>query len=102
MKKNQISVLMASAEVSPFVKVGGLADVLSSLPPAIKKLNTDVRLIMPKYGNINEKKYKLEKICNNIKVPSAKEIQKVDLYLGFLPKTDIPVYFIANKKYFSK
>ena len=102
MSNKQIKVLMTSAEISPFAKVGGLADVLGSLPPAIKDLGVDVRLIMPKYGSIDEKKYKLKKVCNSIKVPSATKVLEVDIYLGFLPDTDIPVYFVHNDKYFSQ
>ncbi|MCF7794960.1 glycogen synthase [Patescibacteria group bacterium] len=102
MKNKEIKVLMASAEISPFAKVGGLADVVGSLPPAMKKIGVDVRLIMPKYGSIDDKKYSLERIYKNIKVPSATNIQTIDIYLGHLPNTDIPVYFIDNKKYFSK
>lgn len=102
MKNKAIKVLMTSAEISPFAKVGGLADVVGSLPPAMKNLGVDVRLMMPKYGSIDERKYKLERIYKNIKVPSATTIQTIDIYLGYLPDTNIPVYFIDNKKYFSK
>jgi starch synthase len=102
MKNKEIKVLMASAEISPFVKVGGLADVLGSLSPAMEKLGLDIRLIMPKYGSIDEKKYKLERIYRNIKVPSATTMQLIDIYLGYLPRTKIPVYFVDNNKYFSK
>jgi len=102
MKKKEIKVLMTSAEISPFVKVGGLADVVGSLPPAMKKLGMDIRLVMPKYGNIDDKKYKLERIHKNVKVPSATTVENIDIYLGHLPNTDIPVYFIENKKHFGK
>ena len=41
-----------SAELAPFVKVGGLADVSSALPKELKRLNVDVRIIIPYYTNI--------------------------------------------------
>ncbi len=102
MKKNNVKVLMVSAEVVPFAKAGGLADVVGSLPPALKKLGTDIRIVMPKYGLISEKKYKLERIAKDISLPSGGEIVKIDLYKAFLPKTKIPVYFIDYPKYFSE
>jgi len=42
-------VMLASAEVDPFAKVGGLADVAGSLPRALAELGIDIRVIMPKY-----------------------------------------------------
>jgi starch synthase len=41
-----------SAEVVPFAKTGGLADVAGSLPKAIHTLGHDIRVAMPRYGRI--------------------------------------------------
>jgi len=45
------NILFAASEVFPLVKTGGLADVASGLPRALKGQRTDIRIIMPAYNS---------------------------------------------------
>ena len=47
-----VRILFISAEVSPFAKTGGLADVAGALPKALAALGHDVRIATPAYGRI--------------------------------------------------
>ena len=47
-----MKILFVSAEMSPFAKTGGLADVAGSLPKALAEMGHDVRAVMPRYGMI--------------------------------------------------
>ena len=58
-------ILFAASEGVPFVKTGGLADVVGSLPKCIDKNYFDVRVILPKYTCIKqEMKEKISFITN--------------------------------------
>ncbi len=93
---------MAAAEVAPLAKVGGLGDVLGSLPPAVKSLGVDARVIMPLYGSISPRKHDLNKIYSDLEVPSGRLLMKVNVWQGKLPHGNVPVYFIDCPEYFGK
>lgn len=98
-----MKIVSISSEVAPFSKTGGLADVSRSLPKALKRLGHKVIIITPLYGLVIDKeKYNLKLIYKNIKVHlNSKEAVRINYYKGYL-MNNLPVYFIENKKYFSK
>ncbi len=100
-KNNKIKVLMVAAEAAPFAKVGGLGDVVGSLPVALTKIGVEARVVLPLYGCINKKKYGLKKIYSNFEIPSNKHLVKVNLWETKFPNTDVKAYFIDAPKYFS-
>ena len=93
-------VLFAASEAVPFVKTGGLADVMSALPKALKQVGVDVALVIPKYEHMNAAyKDKLEKVYEGYVDLSWRQ-----QYFG-VEKTvvdGITVYFIDNEWYFKR
>src|SRR2546422_5566198 len=68
-RENQpLKILLISAEVAPFAKVGGLADVAGALPKALRAMGHDVRVGMPRYGSIEVEKYGLRRGVSNMGV----------------------------------
>ena len=49
------NILFIASEAAPFIKTGGLADVVGSLPKYFDKTKYDVRVMIPKYRCIPEK-----------------------------------------------
>lgn len=47
-----IKVLFATSEANPFIKTGGLGDVMGALPKELKRKGIDARVILPKYSAI--------------------------------------------------
>lgn len=96
-----MNILMVASECVPYVKVGGLADVVGTLPKYLKKLGHDVRIIIPKYRSIDGKKYDLQPLPYQLKVNVGKDTEKFRLKHGF-NEDGIEVYFIENMRYFNR
>ncbi|MFC7319658.1 glycogen synthase GlgA [Halobacillus campisalis] len=95
-----MNVLMIGSECAPFIKTGGLADVLGSLPQALKEDGHDVRVVLPKYENMSDEwKMQLETI-HTFDV----QLGWRDQYAGiqYIEHNGIHVYFIDNEYYFKR
>ncbi len=96
-----LKVLVVAAEVTPFAKVGGLADVAGALPKELKRLGHDVRVVMPRYGTIDPQKYALEVAGLKMPVPLALQRLPADVLVGTLG-AGVPTYFIENQQFFGR
>ncbi|MFN3306673.1 MAG: glycogen synthase [Candidatus Kapaibacteriota bacterium] len=64
-----ITVLFASSEIFPYIKFGGVADFSFSFTLALRALGHDVRVMMPRYGNISERKHQIHLIKRLVDIP---------------------------------
>ncbi len=96
-ENNKMKILFVSAEVSPYAKTGGLADVAGSLPPALAGLGADVRVVMPRYRQIDAKMEYLTdfpvRVGTKIETCIIRETKMND---------NVPVYFVDNYNYFDR
>ncbi len=96
-----LKILMLSAEITPFAKIGGLADVVGSLPQAIRALGHDVRVVMPRYAHVDPVRFNLHKTLDPFPVPLDGVHEDAAVWEGKLG-ADVPAYFIENKKYYDR
>ncbi|MBU1146231.1 glycogen synthase [Patescibacteria group bacterium] len=99
----KLKIAVVAAEVAPFSKTGGLADVTGSLPKTFHEMGNEVVVITPFYGKlIDPKKYSLTLLEKNFSISAGKNQKvKISLWRGEIEK-NLPIYFIEYKKYFSK
>ncbi len=95
-----MKILFVASEAAPFLKTGGLADVAHSLPKALKKAGTDIRVIIPKYGKISDEfKEQMDHIAE-FTVPVGWRNQYCGL--DHLKYDGIDFYFMDNEYYFKR
>jgi len=97
MSSKKMEVIMAGAEMSPFVKVGGLGDVMGSLPLALSQLGINVKVFLPLYGAINKRKFKIKLFKKGFGVDLHGRQHKFDIYETKVTGTRVRVFFIQNK-----
>ena len=69
-KKNKtLKILFISPEAYPFVKVGGLGEVMYSLPKALREIGYDARVMIPKYSSIDSNKFAMSMVEQSLFVP---------------------------------
>lgn len=85
--KRKIKIAFVSSEAVPYVKTGGLADVLGILPKEIKNIGHDAVLVLPFYKEIKNKNLSVE---------------QVNEYTYKRTDSQLPTYFIANNDYFDR
>ena len=97
-----MKILYATFELSPFTKVGGLADVMGSLPKHMEDKDTQIAIFTPLIGSIDREKYNIVEIENSKLTLNFGTAQYVfTLHMCKLPNTNINVFFIDNPKFFS-
>lgn len=101
-----LNILFVSSEVDPFAKTGGLADVSSALPKAIKDLGHEIRIMMPRYRFIGERKFRLHDIIRlkDIPIPIGAAHEVANVKSSFISnlKEKVQVYFLDNETYFGR
>ena len=93
------NILFVASESVPFIKTGGLADVVGSLPKSLDKEKYDVRVFIPKYGCMKQ----AMKDRLNYKTNFYMDFNWKNVYVGIMEAVvdGITYYFIDNEYYFS-
>ncbi len=84
-------ILFVTAEAHPLARSGGLADVSSALPIALKRLGIDVRIVMPAYPGAlaGVQQPRIE-----TKIAPTMGVDDAAIISGLLPNSDIPVWLV--------
>lgn len=92
-------VLFVAVEMSPLVKVGGLGDVTSSLPIALRRRGLDVRVALPFFDTIDAAALDLRPL-GDVSVPWPDGPEPARLFEATV--RGVPVYLLENQRFFGR
>ena len=97
-------VLYVSSEVVPYLPETEISSMSFEAPRMVNKQGGQIRIFMPRYGNINERRHQLHEVIRLSGINLV--INDLDMPLiikvASIPKERIQVYFIDNEEYFSR
>jgi starch synthase len=97
-----MKILQVAAEMAPYAKVGGLADMTGALPRAWAAAGHDVVPVLPLYGTIDMERFGITKSALTLTVPFGTWTEYATVYTATLPDSDVTVYFIRSSEYYDR
>jgi starch synthase len=97
-----LNILLASSEVVPFAKTGGLADVCGALPIELARLDHQVTVMLPAYRSARRCGQPIEPTNVKFDIPIGSKIVRGQLLKSMLPDSDVPVYLIEQDDYYDR
>ena len=97
-----MNILVASTEVAPFAKTGGLADVCGALPTELHRLGENVAAIMPAFRQAMNSGQVITPTDCEFEIDIAGTKRTGRLLQSVLPHTDAPVYLIEQPHYYDR
>ncbi len=88
-----MKILFVAAEAAPLAKVGGMGDVVGSLPKALRKMGHDVRVFLPYYGFLPDK---MDAMPEKPIWTGSAMFQEFLVYETTLPDSDVPLYLFGH------
>jgi starch synthase len=95
--------LFVAGALTPFTEQSPLATLTRSLPGQVQDAGDfEVRIMMPCYGSINERKYNLHEVIrlSDTDVPMGTETESVAVKVASVPDAQLQVYFMDHEGYF--
>ncbi len=97
-------VLFVSSEMSPFLEESPVSTIARRLPQAIQEHNNEIRVLVPRFGIINERRNRLHEVVrlSGINISIGDNDNPLVIKVASIPGTRIQVYFLDNEDFFHR
>ena len=97
-------VLFIAQEMNPYLDLSEIGKIVRKMPQAAQEEGYEIRVLMPRFGNINERRNRLHEVVrlSGINIIIDDEDFPLIIKVASLPGARIQVYFLDNEEYFKR
>lgn len=101
---SKLRILYVASEINPFMQYSDVADFVRKLPQAMQERGMEIRILVPRFGLINERKNRLHEVVrlSGINICVGEEEKPLIIKVASIPNAKLQVYFIDNEDYFQR
>jgi len=101
---SKLRILYVASEINPFLQTSDVAELVRKLPQAMQEKGMEIRILVPRFGLINERKNRLHEVVrlSGINIAVGEEEKPLVIKVASIPNAKLQVYFIDNEDYFHR
>ncbi|RZK98561.1 MAG: glycogen synthase, partial [Hymenobacter sp.] len=101
---SKLRILYAATEIDPFLQTTKVAELLRRLPAGMQEAGAEIRIFVPRFGIINERKNRLHEVVrlSGINIAVGDDEKPLVIKVASIPTAKLQVYFIDNEDYFHR
>jgi len=101
---SKLRILYVASEINPFLQTSEVANFVRALPQAMQEKGMEIRILVPRFGLINERKNRLHEVVrlSGINISVGEEEKPLIIKVASIPNAKLQVYFIDNEDYFQR
>ena len=101
---SKLRILYVASEINPFLQTSEVAAFVRRLPQGMQERGMEIRILVPRFGTINERKNRLHEVVrlSGINIAVGEEEKPLVIKVASIPNAKLQVYFIDNEDYFHR
>ncbi len=101
---SKLRILYVATEINPFLQTSKVAEFVRKLPQGMQERGMEIRILVPRFGLINERKNRLHEVVrlSGINIAVGEEEKPLVIKVASIPNAKLQVYFIDNEDYFHR
>jgi starch synthase len=104
MEMAKTKLLIVTHEMSPFLELTKISEITRQLPQAMQDKGFEIRILMPRFGNINERRNRLHEVIrlSGMNIIIDDNDNPLIIKVASIPAARMQVYFLDNEDYFQR